>query len=372
LSDPRSQSHLLALVAAYGIPGALLDGPGEPLDDRRWALLLSGVAEQRVCGMLARAVSDGALPATEAQIIEANNLAAAAAASCLLIERSLLAVADVLLGAGVPFRVLKGAALAHTVYANPGVREFGDTDLLFLPGDLERAVDLLCAAGAHRRNAELRPGFDARFSQGTTLVDAHGIELDLHRTLVDGPHGMALDAHVLFAGTTEFRVGGRRLLGLGSAERLLHACVHAALGSRRPRLVPLRDVAELVLASDAELGALRRLASDTKLEAVVARAVRLAWTTFALADVTGLSRWALSFQPTEAEQRILDMYVGDDPSWGARAVESARRVRGVRGKAAYLRAVAFPDDEALHELGRSRGGWWRRGARIVLRPGHRS
>jgi hypothetical protein len=362
---------LLAAVAALGIPGSQLALPSEPLDEPAWRHLVDAVREQRICGQLARAVSAGNLPATSAQAEAAYDLGAAAAASCLVIERSLLEVAAVLIGANVPFRVLKGPALAHTIYADPAEREFGDADLLFLPGDLERAVDVLCAAGAHRRNAELRPGFDARFAQGTTLLDARGIELDLHRTLVDGPHGMGLDAAPLFDDVTPFVLAGRRLLGLGPTERLLHACVHAALGSRRPRLVPLRDVAQLVLACDTDIAALRKLAGPAQLEAVVARAVSLAWTTFALADVTALSRWALAFEPTEAEQRVLDLYVGDAPSWGARALESARRVPGVRGKVAYLRAVAFPGDEVLQELGRSRRGWLRRGARIILRPGQR-
>ena len=372
MSPPKKQDvRLEALVAAYGIPGTLLDPPDEPLDDASWRALLRTVREQRLCGLLARTISDEALPATPEQVHEALELAAASAATAVIVERSLIDAAGVLDRAGIDYRVLKGASLAHTAYPDPALREFGDVDFLFLSHVLNDAVDVLCAAGAHRRNAELRPNFDARFAQGTTLIDRFGIELDLHRTFVDGPYGQTLDAADVFDHTTAFSVGGRELLGLGLEERLVHVCVHAALGSRRPRLVPLRDVAQLVLEGDVELQRVQRLASRAGLEPVVARAVALAWTTFALADITALSRWALSFEPTEDERRLVDLYVGDDPSWGARAVQSARRVHGVRAKAAYLRAVAFPEDEALSELGRSRRGWWQRGMRLVFRSGHR-
>ena len=42
----------------------------------------------------------------------------------------LLRALEVLAAAGIPSRVLKGVALAHTAYPQPELRVFGDVDLL--------------------------------------------------------------------------------------------------------------------------------------------------------------------------------------------------------------------------------------------------
>ena len=82
---------------------------------------------------------------------------------------------------------------------------------------------------------EPRPGFDSRFSKGAAFTMPGGRDIDLHRTFVSGPFGLSVDLGGLFATSTPFVVGGRRLLGLGRTERFLHACYHAALGRGTPR-----------------------------------------------------------------------------------------------------------------------------------------
>ncbi len=49
--------------------------------------------------------------------------------------------------AGVPALVLKGAALSHTVYPEPGLRPMSDLDILVREGDLRRAQSLLDSLG---------------------------------------------------------------------------------------------------------------------------------------------------------------------------------------------------------------------------------
>ena len=49
--------------------------------------------------------------------------------------------------AGVPFLVLKGAALAHLVYGDPRLRPMRDVDLLIRKADAGRALDVLTRCG---------------------------------------------------------------------------------------------------------------------------------------------------------------------------------------------------------------------------------
>ncbi len=64
--------------------------------------------------------------------------------------------------AGVPALVLKGAALAHTVYPEPGLRPMSDLDILVREGDLWRAQSLLAGLG-----------FDAPLPAGPALAHRH-------------------------------------------------------------------------------------------------------------------------------------------------------------------------------------------------------
>jgi hypothetical protein len=72
-------------------------------------------------------------------------------------------VLDALAAAGVRVMLLKGAALALTVYETPGLRPIGDVDLLVDPGQAPAAVDLLAAHRWRplRRRPTQTPTFDA-------------------------------------------------------------------------------------------------------------------------------------------------------------------------------------------------------------------
>ena len=63
-----------------------------------------------------------------------------AEARALLAERDLRAVLDEFARRRVRVLVIKGAALAHSLYRTPGLRPRLDTDLLIAPADVERDV----------------------------------------------------------------------------------------------------------------------------------------------------------------------------------------------------------------------------------------
>ena len=90
--------------------------------------------------------------------------------------------------AGVRHVLLKGAALATAVYADPSLRPFGDVDLLLDPGRFVDGIAALRAAGAVRWLPEVRRGFDGRFAKDVPVLFGGGA-IDLHRTLIAGPFG---------------------------------------------------------------------------------------------------------------------------------------------------------------------------------------
>lgn len=340
-------------VAAHGLAGTLVKFPDEPLDDTVWTSLLRYCTHQRVPGYLLEAALDGALPTTPRQLDEAREAHLGSMWTVLLIERTLLKIADQLAAADVEFRVLKGSACASLDYPDPSLRSFGDVDLLVQPDSFDAAVKALLAAGHRRRFAEPRPGFDRRFSKGASFVTDDGFEVDLHRTFVMGPFGLRVDLDDLWRASTPFEVGGRKLQAIGHEQRFMHACFHAALGQSEPRLVPQRDVAEMLLFGSLDMARVHELMARWKAEPVVARAVRLAWDTLQLADVVSLSVWARRYQPDEREQRALAVYTSHRGSYAAKSMEALRAIPRLRDKAAFVAALTFPQRSYIrdHRLG---------------------
>ena len=362
---------LVAAVAGYGLP-ARLEGR-DPLSeaalpDGTWAELLGGCRSQRLAGFLALAVGDGALPTRPDQAEQAATAHREAMATVLVLERLLLDTTCLLTGEGIAVRVLKGSSLAHLDYPALELRSFGDVDLLVRSEQFDDAVAALARAGHDRRFPQPRPGFDRRFSKGTSFVTDEGTEIDLHRTFAMGPFGLTMKLDDLWARASTFRVGGVDLCALGREERFLHTCFHASLGDNPPRLLTLRDVAQLLLGGRLDLHLVRALAASWQADAVLARAIQLTWQTFGLdVGMSALARWAAAYRVDNRARRALAAYTDPHGGYSARSAAALRAVPGMRDKAAYLRALAFPARDYVDPRHRGRVDRWRHGATAILR-----
>jgi hypothetical protein len=327
----------------------------------------------RVTGLLDLAVRDGALPATSPQIEQAATAQREAMVTVLLLERLLLDTVALLRTACVTARVLKGSSAAHLDYPSPELRAFGDVDLLVRSERFDAAVAVLEGAGHQRRFPQPRPGFDRRFGKGASFVTHDGHELDLHRSFAMGPYGITLKLGDLWAREATYRVGGVPLAALGREERFLHACFHAALGDNPPRLVALRDIAQMLLDGRLDLRLVRLLAASWQADAVLARALGLTCTTFAIdVDASPLTAWAAGYRPGRSAQRALSVYIDPDGGYAARSFAALAAVSGLRAKASYLRALAFPTRGYVDQRHAGHMDRWRHGASAVLRRPRRA
>jgi hypothetical protein len=322
--------------------------------------------EQRILGHFLHAVDDGALPVTDAQRDEVLNAHVEAMATALLLDRRLVEVVGLLEGRDIDYRVLKGAAIATLDYPDPSLRSFGDVDLLVRAEQFDDAVAALEANGCRRQYPEPRPGFDRRFGKGTSFDGPDGYEVDLHRTFVAGPFAQFVDPAELFERTEAFVIGSSKLKALGREERMLHACFHAALGAAPPRLVPLRDVAQILLNGDLDFSLIEELCTRWRARVVLSHAIRATWATFELADVVPLSVWAHGYTPDADELRSMTSYTaGTD--YTVQAFAAVRAVRGLGAKAAYIRALLLPKNSYLDGRDGGQVRRWRRAARTLRR-----
>ena len=337
----------LTAVAGHGLPGAVAPFPARPLDDAAWSALLDGATAHRVTALLAMAVRDGALPATAAQAARAVEVHRATQLRVLALEQHLVAVVGLLAGEGLGTRVLKGPAVAHLDYPDPGLRSFVDLDVLVRASEIDRVVAVLSGAGFRRTLPEPRPGFDRRFDKGLTMVPPAGYELDLHRTFVLGPWGRLVDLDGLWAADQEFTLAGTTVRALSRPHRFVHACYHAALGDWPLRLGSLRDVAEMLRGLEAPDGAgeaaqVRGLAAGWGVEAVVAAAVA---DTHRLLGGSGgaLTGWAVRHVPHPRAEAWLALHTHHGKTFAAQALATLRVLPRWRDRAAYAYALALPD-----------------------------
>jgi Uncharacterised nucleotidyltransferase len=349
-------------IAGYGLPGTTLTFPEDVLDGATWDATLAAVARERITGHLTQAIHDGVFPVTadqQAACVDAHERALALA---LLLERLLLTKVAQLDAVKIPTRVLRGPAVAHAVYPDPAFRSFGDVDLLVGEQDYDAALAMFCAHGARRRYPEPRPGFDRRFGKGVCLETPAGLEIDVHRRLVAGPFGLAVDSDELFESSTTFSLGGYELQALDPEARFLDACFHAALGGANRRLLALRDVAQMALCSPLDVARVRRLCREWRCGIVVRRAIGLAWDAFMFDATPEVVRWACVHEATRFERQALDAYVGADRSYARQAVAGLQALQRFRDKAAYAASLLVPTRRYIRAR---EGTYLRRGRRAV-------
>lgn len=358
-------SQPVRAVAAYGLPGtSTLTLPAEPLGPADWSELVDAASTEGLLGLLLAAITADAFPVTATQATQLRQLATESVAYCLRLEGELLRADTILRALGVPLRVLKGPAAARLEYPDPTVRTFMDIDLLVRSEDFDRAVAGLTGAGYERRRPQLRRGFDRSFGKAVCFRSPHGTPLDVHRTFVTGPFGLKVHLDDLWVPGAPFDVAGRTFAALPTEARLLHACYHAALGDSPPRLVPHRDIAQIILAGNFDEHRLRKLATRWKADAVVATGIAATWDLLGIGDTTALSTWARRYRISTADRRALSLRHNN---YAAKNVAALSAVAGLRRKATFLRALVLPEHGYVAGRKRSRAAHIVRGLQ-QLRP----
>jgi hypothetical protein len=336
----------LAAVAAHGLPSTLEVTTGSFSDDEFHAFI-SECQEHRLLGLVAAVIRAGGLRITDTQRTEFESRFAGWLAHDIRLEQMLLRALAALADASIRARVFKGVALAHTVYDDPALRVFADVDLLVPSADFGRAVEILGEAlGTHRVQPELRPGFDERFGKEAMVRTPSGLELDLHRTFVDGAYGLTVAVDQLFGPPYRFPLGRYELETLAMPARFLQTCYSAALGDWPPRLVSLRDVAQLVLRERPHLVDVLMAAREWQCEVVVARAVTTAWAELGLTERPAIVEWAERYEPSRRERFLLASHLGPARSF-TRHAAALVVIPGLTARLAYLRAVALPQPTYL-------------------------
>ena len=210
--------------------------------------------------------------------------ARAAAIADLLREGELRRLLGLLAAAGVHALLLKGAALAYTVYRAPHLRPRGDVDLFITPLDLEAADQALVAGGWLRAVEHDSAAITTQRHYvlgGTPRFAEH---LDLHwKIAVPRVFADALRFDEVASRAVPITALGANAWALSSGDALFLACLHrVAHHQDTADLLWLWDIHLLASSlSDGERAAFIGLADQRSMRAVCARGLELALARFA-------------------------------------------------------------------------------------------
>lgn len=234
---------------------------------------------------------------------------------------------------GLEMIVLKGAALAETVYPRPGLRPFGDLDVLVRPADAAQARALLESLGFVADPAQwsaLALGDDcqANFFKDSLPggnAPAGPVVVELHTDLINNDLFWGA-IRVSEEGTWErartARLAGSAARVLGPEDQLLHLCLHLA-GHYLAAPQSLRDIHQVCGAC----------APDWPLFVRLAREARAATVCFA-----GLFA-AAALLGTPVPREVLDALA---PRCGRRALERVVAARAADTAQAETDHLRFP------------------------------
>jgi hypothetical protein len=194
-------------------------------------------------------------------------------------------------GAGVASVTLKGMALIHAVYPDPGLRPMADVDLLIRPGDLPAARAALAGLGYRTSGpaleaAERFRGFQ-HFVRDITILDLHWDAANYTRFA--GIVGVDHDG--LWARRRPLEAAGARGAMPAPEDLLLHVALHLVLGSDFGRLVWYADLDAIVRRLPVDWDAALREAERWRARAALGRALAIC------------RRWLGTPAPAEALRR---------------------------------------------------------------------
>lgn len=299
--------------------------PPDVTDDERRAI--------DIHGMLPIVYRESLAPALREQAIRA------AALEPLLLA-GLQNVLAALRARGVQPLVLKGAALAYTIYSSPELRPRSDTDVLIAEGDLEAARDAFRSA---RFREILTSGDDLGVRQRMFhRVDGLGVAhtFDVHLDITNNATTAdALQYGELLQRAMPLTAIGENALGLSLVDALIYACIHRVVHHHdSDRVIWLYDVHLLRerLTAD-EVRELWQRADERRVVAICRHTLAAAQSWFGGAGDDAAS-YLDRLDHAEPSARFLDR----DRSRGAQLAGDLAALPTWRMRATRLAQLAFP------------------------------
>lgn len=273
--------------------------------------------------------------------------------------------------AGVQPLVVKGPVLATRAFGDPGMRQYGDLDLLFRHRDIVRASECMTAAGfepdipSNAMSAKKTPGEYVFRRAGRNLL----FELHTERTLRYFPRRLPVET--FFKRSVPLPIDGKAVPALSPEDEFVLICIHNAKHFWE-RLMWVADVAALAMRDNLDWERAGASAKAVDAEYMVRVALRLAQRVLHARLPDGAERL---LRAAPVRESFIDAIIDRLPYAGYRPLPLAGRARfrlrmrggPIRGLPYLLRLSFSPTEEDWVEGEEEKRSSWLDALRRPLR-----
>lgn len=327
-----------------------------------WPVLFKLAEEHCVLGLLAMRLREfGGAVAPPEILQEMRERQRAQALFTLRVTAEMFRLLDRFVEAGVDAFVIKGPVLSVRCYGDPGLRHYGDLDLIVRDADILRSTELMLGLGYEPSvpltaiQAKKIPGEYVFRQTSTKLL------VEFHTELTFRYHPRPLPLANLFARQARVNIDSHLVPALSPEDELVLICIHGAKHFWE-QLSYVADVAAFVTVQELDWARVLAAAEEVGGERMLYLGLRLA------ADVLGAplpekvtepARTDRAIGPLEA--RILQWLPGAGsapPGIFERAMFRMRMRGGVFSAIAYLFRLSFsPTEEDWVEGAENKRHW---------------
>jgi hypothetical protein len=163
-------------------------------------------------------------------------------------SNALARVSTALAAEQIPFIVLKGAALAQTIYEKAALRPLADIDILVPRDRVSATVAALQANGYQPPRAAESEDYTLHFENELPVSPRHpiGAAIDIHWSLFDSPYYQRALSHDWFWQSSVLLPGYGAARMLGPEAQLLHLSTHLMVHHHGKGVLWLYDIVELL------------------------------------------------------------------------------------------------------------------------------
>lgn len=240
MTTPAVEHLLAALHEPEGRDNHLLGR----LTEAEWTVVAELAIRQRVGPLL---LSRAGLPLPGTVRDQLRKRAEVSAFKVLRQLAALRLLADRLAPQEIPLIALKGIHLASSVYANPGLREMNDIDVMVRPEHLQAAAATATELGYRTLGPPMFEAGMLHVAHHLPLLVNGRVGLEVHWRLARPGSPPLVEPDELWSRATESRLGAN-ISVLSAEDTLVHVCVHATKHHFDHGVRPLCDVRALILA----------------------------------------------------------------------------------------------------------------------------
>ncbi len=219
----RQARGLLVDVARHAVDGTTL----AELPVVEWLRLIHDAEASHLTPLLDRFISERrhCLPDGAAQLLRV--LILRHRATHLARTRAIAGILDAFNSRDLEVIVLKGAALAWSIYQSPDLRPMSDLDLLVDGASADAAQAALGSLGFDVDSPQRRFGRNAHHLPVASRADGSArINVELHVDALSRDSGASVARHNLTAPPRQFRLNGHTAYALGHTDALRHLAHH--------------------------------------------------------------------------------------------------------------------------------------------------